>query len=133
MTRNFYKVMFLVISVLLVTAVSAKAGNPIPSYNFQLTKNANFQETNFGTGNSDLSKDRRDMNVSNDGPGSYKPGGNGSGWITVMIYRLDYSVMMGPYFVRQGQTLTVPIDGHPWGVYAHASHKSTISVWTSRH
>ena len=125
------KVLLFAISIFMISAISVQAGNPIPSFNFQLKKNANFQETNFGTGHSDLSKDRRDMNVSNDSPGGNKPG-TGSGWISVMIYRLDHSIVRGPFFIRAGETLTIPIDGKPWGVFAHSPHKTIISVWTSR-
>jgi len=42
------KILFLVISIMIITVVWAKAENPIPSYNVPLKNQATFQEDNSG-------------------------------------------------------------------------------------
>jgi hypothetical protein len=130
MTCNLKKIILLAISILMVSAVFATPGNPIPSFNFNLKNRANFQENNSSVINFGLNKERRDMNVSNDTPG-HGPGGYGSGRIEVIIYRLDLTVVLGPFIVTAGETLTVPIDQHQWGVFTRTNHNTIISVWTS--
>jgi hypothetical protein len=122
------KILFLAVSFLMVSAIFVRAGNPIPSINFQLKKTATFQEGIQGPNNNSFSDERRDMNVSNDGSGGngHRPERHA---VKVYIYRLDGSKTKGPYFVGPGETLTVPIDGHQWGVYASSQHPSIISVW----
>jgi hypothetical protein len=124
------KIILLAISILMVSAVFANPGNPIPSFNFNLRNKANFQENNSSIINFGLNKERRDMNVSNDTPG-HRPIGNGSGRIEVIIYRLDLTIVLGPFVVPAGETLTIPIDKHQWGVFARTNHQTIISVWTS--
>ena len=130
------KIIFLAISIFMVSAVFAKPGNPIgkpenpiPSFNFLLKNKAYFQETNSVNNNIVLKPEKRDMNVSNDTPGNKPIGFGGSDGITVYVYRLDQSITLGPFIVHSGETLTVPIDGKPWGVYADTHHQSVISVW----
>jgi hypothetical protein len=122
------KILFLAFAFLMVSAIFARAGNPIPSFDYQLKKTASFQEGIQGPNNNSFSDERRDMNVSNDGSG-----GNGHGIgrhsVIIFVYRLDGSKMKGPYFVDPGETVTVPIDGQPWGVYAYSPFPSIISVW----
>jgi hypothetical protein len=122
------KILILAVLFLLLSAVFASAGNPIPSINFQLKKTATFQEGIQGPNNNSFSDERRDMHVSNDGSG-----GNGHGperhAVIIYVYRLDGSKTKGPYHVDPGETVTVPIDGHQWGVYARSQHPSVISVW----
>ena len=123
------RIILLAISVLMVSAVFAKPGNPIPSYNFPLKNKAYFQETNSAINNFGLKPDKRDMNVSNDTPGSKNNGFGGSDEISFYVYRLDESITLGPFMVHPGETLSVPIDGKPWGVYADSHHQSVMSVW----
>lgn len=132
MTHNLKKIILLVISIFMVSAVFAKPGNPIPSFNFLLKNQAYFQETNSGINNLVLKPEKRDMNVSNDTPGNKSIGFGGSNRITVYIYRLDLSVILGPFIVHPGETLSVPIDGHRWGVFASSHHQTFISVWINR-
>ena len=126
------KILLLTISILMVTAVFArvKAGNPIPSYNVPVMNKAYFQEDNASIMNNIPTDEKRDMNISNDTPGN-KPGGYGFGTLQVIIYRLDQSIVLGPFFIPLGQTLTVPIDGDRWGVAAQAQDPTLMSVWTS--
>jgi len=130
MTHNLKKSVLFVISILMVSAVFAGSGNPIPSFNFHLRNSATFSENNSATLGQNVEK--RDMNVSNNTPGGHRPGGFGSNNIIVIIYRLDYSIVHGPFIVPAGETLTVPIDGHKWGVFVYSTHPTVISVWTNK-
>lgn len=127
------KIFFLIISILIVTVVCVKAGNPIPSFNVPLTHQAYFQEDNSGIGanGEGLCKEKRDMNVSNEaGGGRTSPFGPGSATITVYIYRLDQSVILGPYEIREGKRISVPIDNNLWGVSTATDNPTYVSVWT---
>ncbi len=127
------KIFLLTISILMVTAVFAKAkgANPIPSYNVPVANNAYFQEDNSILGNYDPSKEKRDINVSNDGAGSKSNVTNELSSITVYIYRLDQSVILGPFIIPAGETLTMPIDVYQWGVYTQTNNPTNVSVWTN--
>jgi len=128
------KIFLLTISILMVTAVFAKAqgANPIPSYNVPVENKAYFQENNSILGNYDLSKEKRDINVSNDGSAGNGNGPVGGGSsIAVYIYRLDQSVKLGPFIVPAGETLTIPIDVYQWGVYTQTNNPTNVSVWTN--
>ena len=118
---------------MIITVVWAKAENPIPSYNVPLKNQATFQEDNSGLGsvNHDLSKEKRDMNVSNAPGGKKELIGFGTATIIVYVYRLDRSVILGPYAVHAGQTISIPIDEGLWGVYAETTDPTYISVWTN--
>jgi hypothetical protein len=127
------KILFLVISIMIITVVWAKAENPIPSYNVPLKNQATFQEDNSGLGsvNHDLSKEKRDMNVSNAPGGKMDLIGLGTPAITVYIYRLDRSIVFGPYAIPEGKTISIPIDEGLWGVFAETTDPTYISVWTN--
>jgi len=115
------------ISVLLVAASTIKAQNPIPSYNVPVAGKATFQETPT-IGVIKYTDEKRDINVQNNGGGTSAPQG---AVITVVIYRLDMSQVLGPYSVQEGQTLSIQIDNQRWGVAAQSNYATTMSVWTS--
>ena len=126
------KIIILTISILMVSTVFArrvKADNPIPSFNVPVTNTASFQELNAGLSNYAPTDEKRDMNVENGAGGNRPVPGNGS--ITVYVYRVDHSVILGPYIVSPGQTISVTIDEHKWGVYALAESPAIMSVWTN--
>jgi hypothetical protein len=50
--------------------------------------------------------------------------------MVVYIYRLDNSIILGPFAISETQAITVPIDENSWGVYAEATSLTLISVWT---
>jgi hypothetical protein len=129
MTHNLKKIILLAISIFMVSAVFAKPVNPIPSFKFLLKNKDYFQETNLAINNFVLRPEKRDMNISNDTPGNKPNGLGGSDGITVYVYRLDQSIILGPFIVHSGETLSVPIDGHLWGVFADSHHQTVISVW----
>jgi hypothetical protein len=126
------KILFLAISILMVTAVFAKvkASNPIPSYNVLVTNESTFLESISILIIYAPSDEKREMNVTNEGSA-----GNGNGpvgsFISVYIYRLDQSVKLGPFIIPAGETLTVPIDGYNWGVFTQTNNPTYMSVWTN--
>jgi hypothetical protein len=123
------KILFLTISILIVTVVFAKAGNPIPSYNILVTDKAYFQEDNSSLNSNGPIDGKRQVHVSNEGsPATNGPIIDGSS-IVVYIYRLDNSIVLGPFVISETQTITVPIDGSSWGVYAEPNSPTLISVW----
>lgn len=125
------KIILLTISILMVTVTFARQGNPIPSYRVPISNKAYFVETISVSANQDLSKEKRDMNVSNDGSaGNGNTPGRASD-IIVQIFNLKGDVVLGPFVISSGQTLTVPIDGSGWGVSAEAYSPTYVSVWTS--
>jgi hypothetical protein len=126
------KIIILSISILLVSTVFArrvKADNPIPSFNVPVTNTASFQEQVTGPSNYVPTDEKRDMNVENGAGGNRPVQGNGA--ITVYVYRVDHSVILGPFIVSPGQTIRVTIDGYRWGVYAQTENPTIMSVWTN--
>jgi hypothetical protein len=122
------KILFLTISILIVTVVFAKASNPIPSYNILVTDKAYFQEDNASLNTNGLIYAKRQVTVSNDGtPATDGPTGGSS--LVVYIYRLDNSIVLGPFVISERQTITATIDENLWGVYAEAYSPTLISVW----
>lgn len=124
------KILFFTILILIVSVVVVKASNPIPSYNVPVTDKAYFQEDNSNLSTSGPIDGKRQMNVSNDGsPATNGPTGGSS--IVVYIYRLDNSIVLGPFVISEKQTLTVPIDENLWGVYTEPDFPTLVSVWTN--
>lgn len=123
------KIILLSISIMMMTAVLAKGQNPIPSYNVPISKTASFSE-NQSIGSGGYKDEKRDVDVSNGASGNNRPI-QGSPVLTVYIYRLDHSVVQGPFTIPYGTTITVTIDDQRWGVYAEASAPTFMSVWTN--
>ena len=127
------KILLLTISILMVTLTFAKAGNPIPSYNVPISNKDYFVENNSMLTGYAPCDEKRDMNVSNDSPGSSPilAGGFSSskGDIAVYVYRLDLSIFLGPFIIGPGETLKVGIDGSLWGVSTQTSAPAFVSVW----
>jgi len=126
------KILVLTFSLLMVTAVfaKAKAGNPIPSYNVMVPNSAYFQEQAVCSTPGWYSPEKRDMNISNDTPGN-RPIGTGE--MIVYVFRLDGAVTLGPFMVYSGETLSVKIDGNAWGVSTQTNQPSLVSVWTGKY
>jgi hypothetical protein len=125
------KILLLTVSILMVTVVFGRTTNPIPSYNVFVTGQALFVDNGSGAGtvgDQKLSAEKRDMNVENGAGGTNSPSDLSS--IIVIIYRLDRSIVLGPYLVPAGQNLSVPIDDSPWAVSVVAGSGDYVSVWT---
>ena len=122
------KVIIIMVSILLVAAANVFASNPIPSYNTPVVGKANFTDgVTMGTPNTQ--REKRDVNVQNGaGGGTQAPT---STVLTVFVYKLDMSVVLGPFTVAAGTTLTVGIDSDAWGVGAQSDSPTLMSVWES--
>ena len=124
------KILLLTISILTLTVVIAKAGNPIPSFNVPVNNQAVFTEDPSGDNNPPL-YEKRDMNVQNGTAGSHRPIGHGNGTISVYVYRVDHSITLGPFTIPYGESIDVKIDGGRWGVSTITGFRDVVSVWTS--
>jgi hypothetical protein len=122
------KILLLTIMLSLVIVTFAKAGNPIPSYNVSLNGKAIFQEVNPISikVNNYPSDEKRDMNVTDAGSANGPVGGSP---MVVYFYRLDKTIVLGPYYLTAGQTMTIPIDNNPWGVSTISDSQTLVSVW----
>ena len=52
--------------------------------------------------------------------------------VTVWIYSIDHTTVLGPYSVNYGVTLTVDIDDREWGVMVESSVTVIVSVWIAQ-
>lgn len=121
------KTLIIIVSLLMITAITVKAQNAIPFFNGSIYGSTIFQESKSSPSSLKVMYAKRDMNIQNSG-GNYSPGGSP---VTAVIYRLDWTKSLGPYTIQNGQTLKVPIDGKEWGVCLNPTVTTTVSVWTS--
>ena len=115
------------VSMLLLAGTALKAQNAIPSYNVFVAHKASFQEPVL-PGGATYTDEKRDVNITNSGGGTNAPQGS---TLTVYVYRLDQSIILGPYQVAEGQTISVGIDQEHWGVAAQTNLPVYMSVWIS--
>jgi hypothetical protein len=126
------KIIILAISLLMVTAATLRASTPIviPSYNVPIYEKTLFMEPAsnvVSSVNGNNMDEKRDMNIQNSGGGTYAPGGS---VIEIYIYRLDdMKKLQGPFFIPEGEKISVRIDHQEWGVTADPSAPTTVSVW----
>jgi hypothetical protein len=123
------KIILLSISIMMMSAVLAKGQNPIPSYNVPVSKTASFAEDTSTPGGNIQKDEKRDVNVTNGASGNRPI--QGAPVLVVYIYRLDHSIVLGPFAVPYGETITVTIDDFRWGVYAETTAPTYMSVWTN--
>ncbi|MDP1623862.1 MAG: hypothetical protein Q8M08_16165 [Bacteroidales bacterium] len=97
---------------------------PIPSFNIPVFGRALFQENiHLSTDNTD-GRRRIHIQVS-----SQKTPDTLANPVTVWIYSIDHTTVIGPYSVIYGVTLTVDIDDREWGVMVEARETVVVSVW----
>jgi hypothetical protein len=122
------KIILLVISMVMVTAVFADKNSYIPSFSVPVNNPSYFVDNGTGSGSTITPYEKRDINVTNDGAG----GGNRPiSILTVYIYQVNGPVVLGPFQIPTGGTQTVTIDGSPWGVYVETGFPTKVSVWTN--
>ena len=106
------------------------AVNPIPSYNVLVAGKAIFQEsTKPFLGNGIPTDAKRKMNVQTS-TASPSAGATRS-IVAIKMYRLDGQVILGPYYLVCGQSISVNIDDKKWGVEVVSEVPSRVSVFTS--
>jgi len=97
---------------------------PIPSFNVLVNGEANFQETNCNPGNPVKEKSTIHIRIH---PKTLE---TDSCYGTVWIYSLDGQIVLGPYSLNCGETLSVQIDSsREWGVFVISNIELVIDVW----
>jgi hypothetical protein len=97
---------------------------PIPFFNIPVFGRALFQENLHPTNDNTEGRRRVHIEVS-----SQKTPDTLTNPVTVCIYSLDHTTVLGPYSVNYGVTLTVDIDDRDWGVMVESSVTVIVSVW----
>ena len=97
---------------------------PIPSFNIPVFGRALFQENVHPS--KDNTEGRRKLHIE---VSSQKTPDTLTNPVTVWIYSLDHTTILGPYSVNYGMTLTVDIDDREWGVIVESSETVVVSVW----
>ena len=120
------KILLLTVSILMVSVTFGQF--PIPSFNVPVTGKALFVSTgtiNINGTSQSLIAEKRDVNVTNEG------GGNGpiGGYLMFFVTCATQPIVLGPYTVAAGQTISVPIDDGQWGVAIGTSQTTPVSVW----
>jgi hypothetical protein len=100
---------------------------PIPSYNIPVFGRALFQENVHPSNDNTEGRRRVHIEVS-----SQKTPDTLTNPVTVWIYSLDHTTVLGPYSVNYGVTLTVDIDDREWGVMVESSQTVVVSIWISQ-
>lgn len=120
------KILLLTVSILMVSVTFGQF--PIPSFNVPVTGKAYFVTANTininGTGQS-LIAEKRDVNVTNDGGGNGPTGGS----LIFFVTCATQPIVLGPYSVGAGQTVSVPIDQNQWNVSMFTSQTTMVDVW----
>ncbi len=116
----------LILSALIIAlGFQVLAVKPIPSFHVPMFNIANFQEKShpgkWGA------KEKRDMNVQ-----STVASGGPKATAAIWIYRLDFSTILGPFYLEDNDKITVEIDEHEWGTLVFTSDRMDISVWVDK-
>jgi hypothetical protein len=100
---------------------------PIPSFNIPVFGRALFQENIHPSNDNTEGRRRLHIEVS-----SQKTPDTLTNPVTVWIYSLDHTTILGPYSINYGVTLTVDIDDREWGVMVESSVTVIVSVWITQ-
>ena len=101
---------------------------PIPSYNIPVFPRANFTEESITPAMfkkmAPMEKVRFGIQATQSQPDSIP------NITTVYVYRLDKSIILGPFYITGSNTLYVDIDSQQWGVLVSSLYPEDVSVWT---
>ncbi|MGA3015026.1 MAG: hypothetical protein ABSD71_13450 [Bacteroidales bacterium] len=111
--------------IMLCSVTNVMAQYPIPSYNIDVTRTANFQEQSNLSMMSVSPMAKRVINV--DGHCPNMP--SASPCAEVWFYSLDQTNILGPYALYSDELLQIAIDTRSWGVYIEVSDEVYVSVW----
>jgi hypothetical protein len=107
-------------------ALSMNAQYPIPSYNVPLCPRATFTEKGIvpqSKKNAPAGKKILIIHIGHMTPDTIR------NMITVYVYSLDGTTILGPFYVTSDTTLTIPIDEREWGVLVNDQCEVEVSVW----
>jgi hypothetical protein len=123
------KLLLITVFVCVAAISQAFAANPIPSYNVLVNGRAVFQESSKPIiGGTNTTKERRQMNVQTSV--ASPTAGFSQSIVVTSVYRLDGTIVLGPYYLVVGQRIAVGIDNQTWGVSV-ATDAARVSVWTT--
>jgi hypothetical protein len=121
------KIILISVMLMFVSMNYLVASKPIPAYNVKIASIANFMERGGGSSGFTFTDGKRQMNVES----STTHTGPLSGYTYVYIYKLDYSVILGPYRLYPDDVLSVDIDEDKWGAIVQTNQDLSISIWIS--
>ena len=128
--KHFIIMPVLMLLFSLSSFITVKAQNfpiyPIPSYNVTVNGGAGFMNQ-FCPSQINNKKEKRDIHihlVSSLGPGMPCR-------VSIWVYTLDMTTILGPYGASCDETLTVPIDNRDWGVFIESTVDVLTDVWIS--
>jgi hypothetical protein len=107
-------------------ALSIYAQYPIPSYNVPVCPRATFTEKGIvlqSKKNAPAGKKVIIIHIVRQTSDSIR------NTITVYVYSLDGTTILGPFYVTSDTTLTVQIDERDWGVLVNDQYEVEVSVW----
>jgi hypothetical protein len=124
MKKIFFISIILVIGIGCIRAYSQIIPTyPIPSFDIKVNGYANFREEDHSLG-SDQTEARREVDVQvKSGSGSY------GGQVTVWVYTLDRTTVLGPFTVYCDDLFTTAIDYREWGVLVESEEDIIVDVW----
>jgi hypothetical protein len=99
---------------------------PIPSYNVPVFPKATFKQSVITPAlqkEAPMAKRIIVIHVDQMMPDS------GTNVVTVYVYSLDGTTILGPYYMTGSGTLYVEIDDRDWGVLVESQEKVNVSVW----
>jgi len=121
------KKLVLIAIVALVAAIPFKKANAqftIPAYNVQVTANTTFEDNGFSAQN----QDREERILTVDVEDQHR--GSDNAWVSIVLYKLNGNLSVGPFMVKEGKTFQMPLDADNWGVkILSASEDASVSVW----
>ncbi|MGA3014342.1 MAG: hypothetical protein ABSD71_09945 [Bacteroidales bacterium] len=120
------KILLLTVSILMVSVTFGQYS--IPSYNVPVTGTVVFVSPNTINANGtspSLIAEKRDVSVTNEGGGNGPTGGS----LVFYVICTTQPIVLGPYTVGPGQTVSVPIDANQWNVSMYTSQTTLVNVW----
>ena len=97
---------------------------PIPSYGISVTGFGNFLPQQVKSPVDNLDK-KREVHIHLRSASAEQPECSATVW----VYRVDYSIILGPYAMLCGETLDVEIDEEDWGVLVQTTYSVVVDVW----
>jgi hypothetical protein len=121
------KIILISVMLMFVSLNYLVASKPIPAYNVKINSTTNFIERGGGNSGFTFTEGRRQVNVES----STTHTGPISGYTFVYVYKLDFSVVLGPFKLYPDNVLSVDIDEDKWGVLVQTDQDLSITIWIS--
>jgi hypothetical protein len=124
------KKILLILAIALITGgtssfaqtLKTKKLHPIPSYKFLMKGQEGFKDFGHGGGNI---RERRQLNIKT----TATTHGILLGDVKVWVVKDSSNVVLGPYYILFGQTLSVPVDWETWGAVVKSNVDIKVDIW----